>query len=68
MNSVKQAGVYIIKGLFWRYYKNLKSMKTKLLSGFFLLSVILALSSCATSKKYGCPSVAKVEKKVSHNL
>jgi len=38
-------------------------MKNKLTTGLSLLLMIVIISSCATSRKYGCPSVSKIEVK-----
>jgi len=36
-------------------------MKNKLFTALTVIFVVLLISSCATSRKYGCPSVSKVE-------
>ena len=33
-------------------------MKNKLLAAFMLLTMVALVSSCATSRKYGCPSAS----------
>jgi predicted S18 family serine protease len=38
-------------------------MKKKYLAAFALIIMVLAFSSCATSKKYGCPTVSVDSKK-----
>jgi hypothetical protein len=32
----------------------------KIISGITLLIVVLSVASCGASRKYGCPSVAKI--------
>ena len=36
-------------------------MKNKLLTALMFTLVIVLITSCATSRKYGCPSVSKVQ-------
>jgi len=38
-------------------------MKNKILSAFVFLILAISICSCATSRKYGCPSVSVVETK-----
>jgi len=47
---------------FNRYCKN-PVMKNKLLAGFALLIMAISVCSCATSRKYGCPTVSVQTKK-----
>jgi len=37
-------------------------MKNKLLAGFALLIMAISVCSCATSRKYGCPTVTVAAK------
>jgi len=43
--------------------KILLTMKNKLLAGFALLIMAITVCSCATSKRYGCPTVSIESKK-----
>jgi hypothetical protein len=38
-------------------------MKNKLLAGLMLLIMIVSITSCATSKRFGCPTVSVDTKK-----
>jgi hypothetical protein len=38
-------------------------MRNKFLAGLALMITLVAFSSCATSKKYGCPTVSVESKK-----
>ncbi|HEX6847302.1 MAG TPA: hypothetical protein VF144_10000 [Chitinophagaceae bacterium] len=37
-------------------------MKNKLLAGFALLILVISVCSCATSKRFGCPTVSVAAK------
>ena len=37
-------------------------MKTKLLAGFALIIMAISVCSCATSKRFGCPTVSVTAK------
>lgn len=39
-------------------------MKNRLLAGFALLIMAITVCSCATSRKYGCPTVSVETKKI----
>ena len=47
----------------YRYIKNPSEMKNKIIAGFALLVFVITVSSCATSRKYGCPTVSVEAKK-----
>lgn len=38
-------------------------MKNKLLAGLMLLIMIVSITACATSKRFGCPTVSVETKK-----
>lgn len=59
--SNTKPGIYLCKinMRFHRYYNTntLKKMKNKVFASILVLTMIILVSSCATSRKYGCPSV-----------
>jgi hypothetical protein len=55
--------LWALKSLFFRLNKKYPQMKNKFLAGFLLIVMAVAIASCATSRKYGCPSASKTGNK-----
>jgi len=64
-NSRIESNLYlwVIKWVFFRLIKKYPLMKNKIIAFFGIVLMVVAVSSCATSKRYGCPTVSKIELK-----